>query len=133
MILTIVIFFIAVITAFGMLAFREWEIRTNRIHANNETVMPPVSEISFRHVENNAKHITKDILQSLILIIAKYWLIMATKLKKWISENWPKIARLFQKKPKSPAGEELSFTKRAILESKSKIKKLKKKIKEEHE
>jgi hypothetical protein len=132
MILLIVIFFIAIISAFGMLAFRAWEIRTNRIQIieNNES---PVPELYFRHVEKNILHFSKLIIQWIVLIIVKYWLIMITKIKKWLGENWPKFHKLFEKKEPSSSPMKISFVRRAILESKSKISKLKKKIKEEHE
>lgn len=133
MILIVVIFFIAIITAFGMLLYRTWEIRTNRIQIENVNIIPPVSEISFRYVEKNAMYLIKHLIQGIVLIVIKYWLIMITKLKKWIGENWPKVDNFFKKKPQSSEGVGISFTQRAILESKSKIKKLRKKIEEEHE
>ena len=116
-----------------MLAYRSWELRTNRVENNvGGGVIPPVSEISFRYVEKNAMHIAKHLIQALVLIVVKYWLIMATKTKKWISENWPKVNNFFQKKPQSTSATGVSFVQRAVLESKSKIRKIKEQVALEH-
>jgi hypothetical protein len=132
MILLIVIFFIAIITAFGMLTFRAWEIRTDRVKITEKN-KDPVPELYFRHVEKNIMHFAKHIIQWIVLTIVKYWLIITTKTKKWLGENWPKVHRLFEKKELSNSPMRISFFRRAILESKSKISKLKEKIKEDHE
>lgn len=129
----IIIFFISIILAFGMLTFRAWEIRTARVSIpdNKDGVLP---NISFRHVEKSMLYLTKHVIQGLILTCVKYWYIFITKTKKWVSEKWPKIHSYFEKKesvslePSKP-----SFLEKAILESKAKIKRIKEKVKREHE
>ncbi len=130
MIITIVIFFIAIVTAFGMLSMRAWEIRTNRI--TPEIVEHPMPELSFRHLEKNMLYLTKHIIQSIILVCAKYWFILTTRTKKWISTKWPKIHDRFIKKPESSETVSPSFVQRAVLESKAKIKRIREKVKKEH-
>lgn len=131
MIITIVIFFIAIILAFGMLTFRAWEIRTLRIVPTTEPVTP---ELSFRQMEKTMLYLTKHMVQGTVLVIVKYWFIATTKAKKSIEDKWPRIIRLLEKKSveaKKPIRP--SFVQRAVLESKIKIKRIKEKVKRENE
>lgn len=134
MLLTIVIFFIAIFTAFGMLVFRAWEIRTMRanIPENPDNKIP---DLTFRQLEKSMLYLTKHIVQSIVLAVVKYWFILVTKIKKRISDSWPKVHALLQKKPESSevANKKPSFFRKAILESGAKIKRIKEKVKEEHE
>ena len=99
---------------------REWKI-----------VFPPI-----RQLEKYLLYSLKHLIQNLILGIVKYWILGMIKIKKWFIENWPKIkARLKKNKvkiettyPKSP-----SFIRRAVFESKIKIKRLKQKIKHDND
>jgi hypothetical protein len=133
MLLTIVIFFIAIFTAFGMLIFRAWEIRTMRanISENHDNKIP---DLTFRQLEKSMLYLTKHIVQSIVLVVVKYWFILTTKTKKKISDSWPKIHALIQKKPESPdvVNKKPSFFRKAILESEAKIKRIKEKVKKEH-
>jgi hypothetical protein len=132
MLLITIIFFIAIITAFGMILFRAWEIRTSRASLP-EVMESKVPDLSFRHVEKNMLYLTKHIVQGIVLTVVKYWFILATKTRKWIVDRWPKINAYFQKKqdqdgtPQKP-----SFFRKAILESEAKIKKIREKVKKEH-
>jgi hypothetical protein len=69
----------------------------------------------------------------IILTVAKYWFILVTKTKKLIMDKWPQIHSFFQKKQVSEGPVKPSFIKRAVLESRSKIKRIREKVKEEHE
>jgi hypothetical protein len=130
MTLTIIIFFVSIITAFTMLAFRAWELRTGKVQipGSQEPAMP---DFAFRHVEKNMLYLTKHIVQVIILTCAKYWFIFTTRTKKWISEKWPKIHARFEKKPETEKTE-TSFVGRAIIESRMKIKRMKERVKKEH-
>lgn len=131
--IAIIIFFIAIVTCFGMLAWKAWEIRTSRvaIEENSKIVLP---DVPFRHVEKNMLYLAKHIIQSLLLVIVKYWFILTTKTKKWLADKWPKIHDYFKKKPLvSGEVKPLSFVKRAIIESKTKIRRVKEKVIREHE
>lgn len=133
MLFTIIIFFIAIVVAFGMLAYRAWEIRTARVSIAEDDSKVAV-DLSFRHVEKSMLYLTKHIVQTVVLTVVKYWFIWTTKAKKWISDRWPKIHDYFVKKPVENT--ELSkptFLEKAILESKAKIKRIKEKVKREHE
>jgi hypothetical protein len=116
--------------AFGMLSYRSWEIKTARTQniEAKEFVLP---ELPFRHLEKNMLYLAKYVIQSLVIILAKYWFITITKFKKWFDEKWPKINAYFKKKTDSSISYRHSFLKKAILESKAKIKHIRKKVKEE--
>ena len=131
MLFTIIIFFIAIILAFGMLAFRAWELRTARA-SMPENVENKVTDLTFRHVKKNMLYLTKHIVQGIVLVVVKYWFICVTKTRKWISDKWPKINAYFQKKPESTENQKPSFFRKAILESEAKIKRIKEKVKREH-
>jgi len=128
MIFYILIFFVSIIVAFGMLLFRTWEIRTNRKIVSQSNLSLP--EIPFRHLEKNMLYLTKHIVQGLVLVVVKYWFIAIIKTKRFIIENWPKVHHFLKKKPKKVQSK-MSFVKRAILESRIKIQRMKQKIKEE--
>ena len=133
MVLIIVIFFIATTIAFGMLAFRAWEIRTNRVNIpeNIESGMP---DMSFRHIEKIMLYLTKHVVQGIVLTVAKYWFILVTKAKKWVEDKLPKIHSYFEGKSEpSDSLKKTTFVRRAILESQAKIKRIKEKVKKEHE
>ena len=96
MIIVIILFFISIILAFGMLCFRVWEIKTGKIDTQNlDNQMP---ELSFRHIERYMLYWTKRIIQWIVLSVVKYWLITVNKVKNFVSSKWPKINSLFKKK-----------------------------------
>ncbi len=132
MIILIAIFLISIISAFLMIAFRVWEIKTKQKELPEE--IKSISHIPFRHIEKNMLYLIKHVVLGLVLVTVKYWFIFSTKAKKWLNEKWPKIHKAI--KPKHSEGngkKEMSFTKRAILESKFKIRRMKQKIREEIE
>lgn len=133
MIIPIIIFLTAITTAFGMLAFRAWELRTGRVNEGvfEEHTLP---SFSFRQFERTMLYLAKHIIQWIVLFLAKQWFIIVTKAKKWVVEKWPKIHAYFEPKTQqSGTPTKLSFVKRAVLESKAKIKHIREKVKEEHE
>jgi len=127
MLLTIIIFFIAISTTFTMLAFRAWQIRTSRVSSpiSDADELP---DLEFRHIEKNMLYLTKHIVQIIILDIAKSWFTITTKTRKWVLKKWPRFYAYFERKPI----EEASFVRRAIHESKIKIKRVRDRVKEEH-
>jgi len=132
MTLIIIIFFISILLAFGMLSFRAWEIKTSRVQIpeNNKSSLP---KISFRHLEKNMLYLTKYIVQGILFIFAKYWFIITTKIRKWFNSKWPKINSYFRNKKEEEQNTSYrhSFFKKAILESKAKIRNIREKVKEE--
>ncbi len=126
----IVLFVIASGTAFGMLAFRAWEIRSGRVVV--EMTAKPVPEISFRIIERSVLYSAKHIVQWIVIATIKYWFLAVTKVRKLVSEKWPAIHDRFTKKPvEGPV--KPSFITKALLESKTKIKRIKQKIREDHD
>ena len=128
MTLTIIIFFIAVIGAFGMLMFRAWEIRTSRLIIDKTNTR----ELSFRYIEKVTLFLVKHLIQWIILTSVKIWFLFFTKSKVLLKNKLPRVNNLFHKKINNES-RKLSFIERAVMESKIKIKKLKEKIKKEHE
>ncbi len=127
MIITITIFLIAIILALGLLSYSAWEVDTGVRNANSY----PVFKISIRKTEKYVLYYTKQILQSIVITAIKYWFILVTKSKKWVKEKWPHIVHKLRPKPLE-AGERPSFARKAILESKIKIKRIKENIREKH-
>lgn len=133
MTLTIIIFFIAIIGAFGMLMFRSWEIQNNKItiEENREKHIP---ELSFKYIESIFLHTIKHIVQWIVLSVVKSWFLIVTKTKIFLQNKWPKIHNIFKKKEVTGTdSRKISFVERAVMESKIKIKKVKEKIKKDHE
>ncbi len=133
MLIIFIIFIVAIIVAFGMLVFRAWELRTERVKLPEYTESP-LPDLSFRHVEKSMLYFIKHVVQNIVLVIVKYWFILTTKTKKKIADSWPKVNAYLKRKPESPdTPRRPSFFRKAILESKAKIRRVKEKVKEEHE
>ncbi len=115
-----------------MITFRAWKIETKRINSPIETITKD-PKISFRQIEKIFLYLTKNLLLFIVLSVAKYWYLITTKSHKWIIENWPKVYRIFWKKSETTQTNKKSFISRVVLESKIKMKKIKEKIKQEHE
>lgn len=130
MTLVIIIFFVAIFGAFGMLLFRSWEIRTDKITIEGKETYTP--ELSFRYFEKVCLHTAKHIIQWVVLSSVKVWFIIVTKIKILFKNKLPKINKLFKKETTSDP-KRISFVQRAIIESKVKIKRVKENIKKEHE
>jgi TRAP-type C4-dicarboxylate transport system substrate-binding protein len=113
-----------------MLVFKSWEIKTKRINGD-QTIELKIPELPFRHLEKNMLYLTKHIVLGVVLVSAKYWFILSTKFKKWFDEKWPKINAYFKKNTDKVTSYRHSFVKKAILESKVKIKRIREKVKEE--
>lgn len=114
--------------------FRAWEIRTLQINKPlpEHRVFP---KLYFRHVEKIMLYLTKHIIQWIVLVVVKYWFILTTKAKKWGENNLPKVYLFFKGKPKEETEDKTkhSFVRRAVLESKTKIRHMKEKVRMEHE
>ena len=128
----IIIFFIAIILAFGMLSFRAWEIKTERIE-NKEIDNGYTPELSYKNIEKIILYLIKHSIQWIVLTSVKIWFLFITKTKIWIQNKLPKINKIFERKPKTTDPRKISFVQRAIIESKIKIKRVKESIKKEHE
>lgn len=131
MIIVIIIFFIAIFWAFGMLMFRAWEIRTSRLVIEEEA-QTTRKGLSFRDIEKIILFTLKHAIQWIVLFFVKIWFILITKIKFWIQNKLPKVNKFFDKKP-STDSRKISFVERAVLESRIKIKRVKERIKKEHE
>ena len=112
--------------------YRAWEIKTSRVEkpGPDKKVFP---KIYFRHVEQVMLYLIKRGVQWVVIIVVKYWFIIATKIRKWGSKNLPKIFSFFKKKTKDFDQQKRSFVRKAVLESKAKIRRIKEKVRREHE
>ena len=114
-----------------MIMFRAWEI--NKIDKQNP--LPDrkiIPEVYFRHTEKIMLYLAKYIIQSIVFIIMKYWFIALTKTKKWLWKSLPRFYNLFIKKINDTETQNDSFFRRAVLESKVKIRKIKENVRREH-
>lgn len=133
MIYIIIIFIVSILTAFIVLNYSAWEVRSGLRKSERDwkIILPPV-----RQFEKYLLYSLKHLVQNLVLVVVKYWILFVTKVKKWVAETWPKIRNRIKKTshkieseyPKGP-----SFMKRAIFESKIKIKRMKKQIEQEND
>lgn len=91
-----------------------------------------VPDVSFRKIEKYMLYYTKNIVQITVITVVKYSMISAIKTKKIVREKLPhihnKIKKVLSKKDNKP-----SFIQKAILESKTKIRRIKDKVKREHQ
>ncbi len=133
MIIPIIIFLAAILAAFGMLIFRAWQIRTDRliIQEENAAFTP---KLSFRYIEMIMLYIAKHVVQWIVLSVVKLWYLIVTKSKILLQNKLPQIHNFFKKKEASGTdSRKISFVERAVMESKIKIKRVKEKIRMEHE
>ncbi len=132
MVLNIIILYISFIALFLVLSFQVWRIKTGKVIETKESNNFE-SKISFRHLEKIMLYLAKHIIQWIVLVLVKYWFIFITKSKKFIEEKTPKIKKILGRdKVEGIVNlKRNSFIKRAVLESKVKIKKMKEKIREE--
>jgi len=129
----IILFLIAMTMAFVMLSFRAWEIKTLRA---NPTISPRklLPEVYFRHIEKIMLYLAKHIIQWIIVMVVKYWFIIVTKTRKLMKEKLPKVHNFFKKTEKEINDpKKYTFVRRAVLESKAKIRRVKEKVRREHE
>jgi hypothetical protein len=123
--LIIIIFLIALIIAFLMLNYRAWEIAKNKIEkpSPHQKVIP---EIYFRHIEKIILYLAKYSIQWFVLTVIKVWFIFITKVQNIIQKKLPKIHNLFKKKEINST-KKISSVYRALVELKTKIKRVKEK------
>ena len=77
-------------------------------------------------------YLTKRAIQWIVLVVVKYWFIGLTKFKKWVADKWPKVHAFFAPTPKPTNTTRPSYMRRAVVESKMKIRRVKEKVKREH-
>lgn len=129
----IIIFIISIFSIFIFLSFRVWEIKNGYKSSNTEEKEVTISHIPFRQIEKNMLYLTKHVAQWLVLVTVKYWFIGVIKVKKAINNKIPQIRNFIKKRKEKNKEKNISFFKRAVLESKFKIKRMKQKIQEEIE
>lgn len=115
-----------------MLMFRAWEIRTSQVEKPQSDI-DIYPKIQFRHIEKIMLYLAKHVIQAIVLVVVKYWFIVSTKIKNWIGKNWPKIYNFFRTKTDEVTAQKSTFVSRAVLESKIKIKRIREKVKRDHE
>ena len=130
MTLAIIIFLVSIISLFGILAYQAEKIRKSKIEKPpKEKNFLPI--VYFRQVEKIVLYWVKRWIQWLILTIVKYWTILVEESKKIVNKKLPKTKEFFKKlKRKRNNG---AFFRKAKIESKFKIKRLREKIKKEYE
>lgn len=131
MTIIIIIFLFALFSIFLMLNYRAWEIAKNKIEkpSPHQKVIP---EIYFRHIEKIMLYLAKYSIQWIVLMVIKFWFILTTKIQKIVQKKLPKIYNIFKKKENS-SGKKISSVYRALVELKTKIKRVKEKTIKENE
>ena len=116
-----------------MLFFRAWELRTGRVTLSEEMITWN-PQLSFRQTEKTVLYLTKYIVQGIVFTGAKYWFIVTTKAKNEIKKI-PKVHAILQKKQSATptSNSKISFLQRSVIESKMKIRRIREKVKKEHE
>lgn len=131
MTISIIIFLISLLIVFGILISSTLKVRSGKRQINGIWV----PDVSFRKIEKVVLYYTKNIVQITVITVVKYSLITFIKTKKGVKENWPhihkKIKKVLTKKEKSDS--KPSFIQKAVLESKTKIRRIKDKVRKEHE
>ncbi|MCC6323603.1 hypothetical protein IT400_02295 [Candidatus Nomurabacteria bacterium] len=130
MTISIIIFIISLLVIFGLLTYSTRELARGA----RQIGQPRVPDVSFRKIEKVVLYYTKNIVQITVITVVKYSLIGTIKAKKVMREKLPhvhrKIKKVFLKKESTDT--KPSFIQKAMLESKTKIRRLKDKIKKEH-
>ncbi len=129
MTVSIIIFLISLAIVFGLLAYS-----TRDVLAGKRQVHAPWSpDVSFRKIEKVVLYYTKNIVQITVVTVVKYSLITAIKTKKAVKEKLPHIHKRVKKVfgKRNPDGKP-SFIQKAVLESKTKIRRVKDRVKKEH-
>lgn len=129
---TLIILIFALISIYGMLSYSYGELSAGSREEKDST---PAPDASFRKIEKYMLYSLKHILQAVVLFTVKYWFITTAKTKKFLMEKWPKIHEKFMTKKEvveKPVSATKVFLKRAVAESKFKIKRIKDKVKAEH-
>ncbi len=115
-----------------MLSYSYGELRAG---SREETDSTPAPDASFRKIEKYMLYSLKHILQGVVLFSVKYWLIGVVRTKKFVLEKWPTIHEKFMVNKEivdKPLSATKVFFRRAVAESKFKIKRIKDKVKAEH-
>lgn len=129
MTISIIIFAVSLIVVFGILVRSARQIQSGKRQLQADFT----PDISFRKIEKYVLYYTKDIVQVTVVTVVKYSMITALKTKKILKDKWPKIHNSVKKVfKKREAGEKPSFIQKAILESKTKIRRIKDKVKKDH-
>ena len=127
----IIIFFVAIISLFGMVMFRAWKL-SKQATENSLEEKNIIPQIYFRRVEKIVLYLAKRLVQTIVLVSVKYSFTAWLKVKKWASDKLPKAYK-FLKKQEEIEFSKNSFLRRAIIESKIKIRNIKEKVRREHE
>lgn len=130
MTISIIIFAVSLIVVFWVLVRSARQISTGKRQLKADFT----PDISFRKIEKYVLYYTKNIVQVTVVTVVKYSMITALKTKKVLKDKWPSIHNSVKKVfKKREAGEKPSFIQKAILESKTKIRRIKDKVKKDHQ
>jgi hypothetical protein len=131
MTISIIIFIISLLIIFGLLVLSARQIQSGK----RQIAISRVPDMSFRKIEKVVLYYTKNIVQTTVIVVVKYSLIGAIKTKKMVKENWPHIHKKIKKvlTKKDPTDAKPSFIQKAVLESKTKIRRIKDRVRKEHQ
>lgn len=130
MTISIIIFLISLFVVFGILISSARKVQLGQRQIDG--VWAP--DVSFRKIEKYVLYYTKNVVQITVITVVKYSMIGAIKTKKVIREKLPHIHQKIKKViSKREPGSKPSFIQKAVLESKTKIRRIKDKVKRDHQ
>lgn len=130
MTISIIIFLISLLVIFGILISSARKVQLGQRQIDG--MWAP--DVSFRKIEKYVLYYTKNIVQITVITVVKYSMIGAIKTKKIIREKLPHIHHKIKKViSKREPGSKPSFIQKAVLESKTKIRRIKDKVKRDHQ
>lgn len=104
MIFTIIIFFIAILSAFGLIGRRVWEMRTGKITIEPTYEMSDWTELSIESVRDQLLNWLKIGLHHLALNILKLWIKTSYTIRRWDAYVKAKLMLVLRKNAHLPAG-----------------------------
>jgi hypothetical protein len=131
----IFIFTVAISISFLTVSYRAWQMR--RLGARSmESNINYAESFSFRNIEKVMLYWANRTVVGVVGFVVKYWFTITTKTKKWIAESLPKVHKIIEKVDKVPNNtlvKPRTFIRKTILESRAKIRRVREKVKMEHE
>ena len=126
-----ILFIISLLSISGLILYKSWRLRTGRAEHTHESI-PHAHKHWFSQDELNALkgrvwETTKSKLHLAILSIIKTWIVIVHIVQKRLREKFPKV---FKESTPEEKGKSSPFLK-TVAEYKTKIKRFKKKIKEQ--
>ncbi len=111
----------------ALMVYRKLATEKHSLAIENDTVVIPHPH----HIRNMLKDGLKELLQIVMVAIAKGWMLLVKAWKQMLEREFPKFYDVFYGKPSTEVNHGSSFFLSTITEYKTKMKRLKDKMKRE--